>query len=159
AFDLESLLGTPSQAMTAAAAARRSWLGPAAVALLAVAAGVALFVTGRSTAQTPRSPAFQPLTFRRGNTTFARFAPDGRPLVCAASWEGAPLELYSTQPGSPESRTIGLKADLQAVSPRGEMAVLLRKPDGEQVLARMPIGGGAPREVLEQVRSADWGPD
>jgi eukaryotic-like serine/threonine-protein kinase len=27
------------------------------------------------------------------------------------------------------------------------------------VLARMPIGGGAPREVLEQVQSADWGPD
>jgi eukaryotic-like serine/threonine-protein kinase len=27
------------------------------------------------------------------------------------------------------------------------------------VLARVPIGGGAPREVLENVRSADWGPD
>jgi len=159
AFDIEALSGTSSQAMTAAAGARRSWLRPVAIALLAVAAGVALFVTGRSTAPTPQSPAFQPLTFRRGNITFARFAPDGRTLVYAASWEGAPLELYSTQPGSPESRAIGLKADLQGVSQRGEMAVLLRKPDGEQVLARMPIGGGAPREVLEQVRSADWGPD
>src|SRR5262245_20719788 len=159
AFDIEALSGTSSRAMTAAAGARRSWLRPVAVALLAVAAGVALFVTGRSTAPTPQSPAFQPLTFRRGNITFARFAPDGRTLVYAASWEGAPLELYSTQPGSPESRTIGLKADLQAVSQRGEMAVLLRKPGGEQVLARMPIGGGAPREVLEQVQSADWGPD
>jgi eukaryotic-like serine/threonine-protein kinase len=160
AFDIEALSGTSTQtAMTAAAGARRSWLRHAAVALLAVAAGVTLFVTGRSTAPTPQSPVFQPLTFRRGNVTFARFAPDGRTLVYAASWEGAPLELYSTQPGSPESRTIGLKADLQAVSERGEMAVLLRKPGGEQVLARMPIGGGAPREVLEAVQSADWGPD
>jgi Tol biopolymer transport system component len=160
AFNIEALSGTSSQtAMTAAAAARRSWLRPAAVALVAVAAGVALFVTGRSTAPTPQSPVFQPLTFRRGNISFARFAPDGRTLVYAASWEGGPVELYSTQPGSPESRAIGLKADLQAVSQHGEMAVLLRKPGGGQVLARMPIGGGAPREVLEHVQSADWGPD
>jgi Tol biopolymer transport system component len=27
------------------------------------------------------------------------------------------------------------------------------------VLARMPLGGGAPREILERVPSADWGPD
>ncbi len=45
------------------------------------------------------------------------------------------------------------------MSKHGEMAVLLNKPGGGTVLARMPIGGGAPREVLEQVQSADWGPD
>ena len=26
-------------------------------------------------------------------------------------------------------------------------------------LARMPLGGGAPREILEDVREADWSPD
>ncbi len=160
AFDIEALSGTSSQAaMKAAAVRQRSWLRPAVAAVLAAAAAVALFAAGRSTARPPDSPVFQPLTFRRGNISFARFAPDGRTLVYAASWEGAPLELYSTQPGSPESRTIGLQADLQAVSQRGEMAVLLRKPGGGKVLARMPIGGGAPREVLERVQSADWGPD
>ena len=160
AFDIEALSGTSSQtAMKAAAGARRPWLRIAGAALVAVAAGAGLFVAGRSTAPPPRSSVFEPLTFRRGNITFARFAPDARTIVYAASWEGAPLELYSTQPGSPESRTIGLKADLQSVSQRGEMAVLLRKTDGNQVLARMPIGGGAPREVLEHVQAADWGPD
>jgi eukaryotic-like serine/threonine-protein kinase len=160
AFDIEALSGTSSQAaVKAPAARRRPWLRPAAVALVAAAAGAGLFATARFTAPPPPSPIFQPLTFRRGNISFARFAPDGRTLVYAASWEGGPLELYSTQPGSPESRTIGLQADLQAVSQRGEMAVLLRKPGGGTVLARMPIGGGAPREVLEQVQSADWGPD
>jgi len=160
AFDIEALSGTSSQtSITTAAAGRRSWVRIAAVALVAAGAGAGLFVAGRSTAVATPSPVFQPLTFRRGNITFARFAPDGRTLVYAASWEGAPLELFSTQPGSPESRTIGLQADLQAVSQRGEMAVLLRKPGGNKVLARMPIGGGAPREVLEQVQSADWGPD
>ena len=159
AFDIEALSGTSSQtAMKAPPASRRSWLRVAAAGLLAAAAGAALFVAGRSTAPPPQSAVFQPLTFRRGNITFARFAPDGRTLVYAASWEGAPLELFSTQPGTPESRTIGLQADLQAVSQRGEMAVLLTRP-GNSVLARMPIGGGAPREVLENVQSADWGPD
>ena len=160
AFDIEALSGTSSQsAMTAAAGKRRSWVLPTAAALLAAAAGIGLFVAGRSTAARPPSPVFQPLTFRRGNITYARFAPDGRTLVYAASWEGGPLELYSTQPGSPESRTIGLQADLEAVSQRGEMAVLLRKADNLNVLARMPMGGGAPREVLEHVQCADWGPD
>ncbi|HWK12152.1 MAG TPA: protein kinase, partial [Vicinamibacterales bacterium] len=160
AFDIEALSGTSSQpAMKAAPQARRSWLRLAAAALLAAAAGGGLFAAGRSTASAPLSPVFQPLTFRRGNITSARFAPDGRTLVYAASWEGSPLELYSTQPGSPESRAIGLQADLQAVSQRGEMAVLLTRRTGSRVLARMPIGGGAPREVLEQVQSADWGPD
>jgi Tol biopolymer transport system component len=159
AFDIDALSGTSSQTSIKAASGRRSWARVAGVAAVAAAAGAGLFVAGRSTAASPRSPVFQPLTFRRGNITFARFAPDGRTLVYAASWEGAPLELFSTQPGSPESRTIGLQADLQAVSQRGEMALLLRKPGGDKVLARMPIGGGAPREVLEQVQSADWAPD
>jgi hypothetical protein len=52
-----------------------------------------------------------------------------------------------------------MKADLQAVSRNGEMAVLLDRPGKDAVLARVPIGGGAPREVLENVRSADWSPD
>jgi Tol biopolymer transport system component len=159
AFDIEALSGTSSQAaMKAPAPGRRSWMRVAAAGLLAAAAGAGLFMAGRSTAPPPQNAVFQPLTFRRGNVTYARFAPDGRTVVYAASWEGAPLELFSTQAGSPESRTIGLQADLQAVSQRGEMAVLLTRP-GNSVLARMPIGGGAPREVLEHVQSADWGPD
>ena len=160
AFDIEALSGSSSQpAMAATVERRRSWWRPLAVAVVLATTGVGIFVAGRSTGVPPQSPQFQPLTFRRGNITFARFAPDGRTLVYAASWEGAPLELYSTQPGSPESRAIGLPADLQAISERGEMAVLLRRPGGDRVLARMPIGGGAPREVLEQVQAADWGPD
>jgi eukaryotic-like serine/threonine-protein kinase len=160
AFDIEALSGISSQmAGKALTPERRRWLRPAALGLIAAVAGVGLFVAGQSTVPAPVNPVFQPLTFRRGNISYARFAPDGRTIVYAASWEGGPLELYSTQPGSPESRTIGLKADLQAVSKRGEMAVLLTKTGGDSVLARMPIGGGAPREVLEHVHSADWGPD
>jgi hypothetical protein len=159
AFDLDALAGESSQTSVKVAAPSRSrWLKPVALALLVAAGGAALFVAGRSTAAAPANPVFQPLTFRRGDVSHGRFGSEGRAIVYAARWEGGPLELYSAQPGSPESRAIGLQADLQAVSKHGEMAVLLN-PAGNSILARMPTGGGAPRQVLEQVQSADWGPD
>jgi eukaryotic-like serine/threonine-protein kinase len=159
AFDLEMLSGHSSQfAATVVPSGGRRWLRAAAVAALVVAGAAALFLAGRSTARAT-SARFEPLTFRRGSVSYARFAPDGRTIVYAANFEGGPLEIYSTQPGSPESRSLELKADLQAVSRHGEMAVLLDRPGKDPLLARLPIGGGAPREVLENVRSADWAPD
>ncbi len=159
AFDIESLSGLSSQVVVdSPLPRRRRWLRLVAIATLAAAGCAALFVAGRSTARAT-APTFEPLTFRRGSITFARFAPDGRTILYAANFEGGPLEIYSTQPGSPESRSLGLKADLQAVSRHGEMAILLERPGRDPVLARLPIGGGAPREVLENVRSADWAPD
>jgi eukaryotic-like serine/threonine-protein kinase len=160
AFDIESLSGLSSQAVIdAPPRPKRRWMRSGVIAALAVAAGAGLFVAGRSTVAPSKAATFAPLTFRRGNINYARFAPDGRTIVYAANWEGGPLELYSTQPGSPESRPLGLRADLQAVSRSGEMAVLLQRPGTYGVLARVPIGGGAPREVLENVTSADWSPD
>ena len=159
AFDIESLSGLSSQVVVDAPSLRTSrWLRLVALAALAAAGGAALFLAGRTTSRAT-NPTFEPLTFRRGNISFARFAPDGRTIIYAANFEGGPLEIYSTQPGSPESRSLGLKADLQAVSRHGEMAILLERPGKDAVLARLPIGGGAPREVLENVRSADWAPD
>jgi eukaryotic-like serine/threonine-protein kinase len=159
AFDLESLSGLSTQSMAEAAVpSRRRWLPFVAALALAAAGGAALFLAGRLTARAT-SLTFEPLTFRRGSITYAKFAPDGRTIVYAASFEGGDAEIYSTQPGSPESRSLGLKADLQAVSRHGELAVLLDRPGSGAVLARLPLGGGAPREVLENVRSADWAPD
>ena len=102
-------------------------------------------------------PTFQRLTFRRGDVTAARFAP-GNAIAYSASWEGAPSMLFSTLPGNRESRPLGSVAGkLLGVSASGEMAVLLGGPTS--TLARIPLGGGAPREVLENVSDADWGPD
>jgi hypothetical protein len=104
---------------------------------------------------------FEPLTFRRGFIGNAAFAPDGRTVVYSARWEGNPPEVFSTQAGSPEARSLGLAdAQLADVSGTGELAVLIGKgaaPSG--MLARVPLGGGAPREVLEGVVEAAYGPD
>ena len=103
-------------------------------------------------------PSFQRLTFRRGDVTSAKFAPGGT-VVYSAEWDGAPSTLFSAQPGNREARPLELPSSrVLAISQRGEMAILL---GGEDVgtLARVPFGGGAPREILEGVSGADWGPD
>ncbi len=103
-------------------------------------------------------PSFQRLTFRRGDVTSAKFAP-GDTVVYSAEWDGAPSTLFSAQPGNREARPLALpSARVLAISPRGEMAILLGGGD-VGTLARVPFGGGAPREVLEGVSGADWGPD
>ncbi len=145
-----------SGAMPAAEGQRRRLLRgvlPLALALLASWAGV--FLLGRST-QASKPPTFQRLTFRRGTVQNARFAPDGQTVIYSANWDGRPREVFLTRPGSPESRSFGLKSvDIYGISSSGEMAINIRGG----TLARMPMDGGAPRDVLENVWGADWAPD
>jgi len=105
----------------------------------------------------PSIPKFHQVTFRRGVTWGARFSPDGQTIVYAGAWEGKPYELFTTRVGGPGSRSLGLPAaNLLAVSPAGELALSLIP---SSTLARVPLAGGAPREILADVESADWGPE
>ena len=110
-------------------------------------------------------PAFHQLTFKRGLIYSARFAPDGKNVIYSASWEGQPVQLYSTSPDSPESRPLDLKdSSLFSVSSTGELAVSLGCRFlffGECVgtLARVSLSGGAPRKIAGDVVSADWTSD
>jgi Tol biopolymer transport system component len=110
-------------------------------------------------------PVYHLLTYRRGTIRMARFAPDGQTIVYSAAWEGKPFDIFTTRVGSPESRSLGVTgAEILAISSTGEIALSL---DSRQVsnmvfngtLARMPLVGGAPRQVLESVQWADWSPD
>ena len=167
AFDLEALStasGAPS-AIGGVKAARRPLLGaPVAAALAAVALGILLGHFLWKPAK-PSTPTYRRLTFRRGNVGTARFAPDGRSVVYGASWQGQPIEIYTTRPEGPESIPIGVKnADLLSVSPSGDLAISLREhflggPGGFGTLATVPLGGGAPRAIAENVEKADWTPD
>ena len=111
------------------------------------------------------SAAYHLLTYRRGTIRMARFAPDGQTVVYSAAWEGAPVEVFTTRFGTPESRPIGVPgAEILGISSTGEMALLLNSQQTTSqvhsgTLARMPLVGGAPREVLENVQWADWSPD
>jgi dipeptidyl aminopeptidase/acylaminoacyl peptidase len=105
------------------------------------------------------------LTYRRGNVTGARFAPDGQTIFYSAAWEGQPAEVFSTLPGAMQGRALGfLGWDVAALSPQGELALSRRPPNVRAMrflgtLARVPATGGVPRDVLEDVWSADWSRD
>jgi Tol biopolymer transport system component len=143
------------------AAAAGAVLGAAGLAVVTFLAGQRLQVR-RSRDEPP--PKRTTLTFRRGYVTGARFAPDGQTIVYSAAWDGKTSEIFTTRIGSTDSRALGLSgATLLAVSSRGEMAISIdcARPwvPCTGVLARVPLAGGAPRETLTDVSSADWSPD
>jgi len=135
-----------------------------AVIALMVGLGAGKFLLQRSSVQASL-PAYHPLTFRRGMVHAARFAPDGKTIIYSAAWEGKSLQLFTTRPESPESHELEpAGADVMAVSASGEMALSLRSHPVAQflysgTLARVPLVGGAPREVMDNVEWADWAPD
>ncbi len=133
-------------------------------ALVALAAGL---LGGKLifSSEPPPPPLYRQLTFRRGSIRSARFAPDGQTILYSAAWQGGPLDVFTARPEAPEARSMGLShTQLVSVSSTSEMAVLINsKAIGTWVstgtLARTPLVGGAPREVLENVQWADWSAD
>lgn len=168
AFHLESLSGasTASTALASpgmAARQRRRILFAAIGTFALLIVGWSAYSVDHGAAPAPQ-PTFQQLTFDRGMIYGARFAPDGQSIYYSASWRGEPIRVYSTRPDSPESRPLNFTgSSLLAVS-SGEMAVSvgckeLLVAQCEGTLATVPISGGTPREVAENVASADWAPD
>ena len=166
AFAIEALSGTSSSSTIAPQAVsslskskfrrRAAWI--TAAAILAVAA--IAFVSGVKFATEP-PPVFKQLAFGPGYVSSARFTPDGANVVYGASWNGKPLQIFSTRLDGVESRGLGLPpADVLAASASGEMAILLDRRHYFQwmtigTLALAPLSGGAERPVLENVSDAD----
>jgi eukaryotic-like serine/threonine-protein kinase len=165
AYDLEALTGVSGATASPRGLPRSGPRFNLPRLVLAGAALVAAAVSGwllKGASQKPSSPSYRAVTFRQGFVAGARFAPDGQTIVYAASWDGGPYRIYSTQSGSTESRDLGLPSgDLLSVSSTGELAVSLGRKNIESTgtLARVPLAGGAPRVLLEDVFSADWSPD
>ena len=150
---------------------RRPWVVAAVAAVTALALSVAgtlvYFAMRAGPGSAPgnaSAPSFQQLTFGRGLIQNARFAPDGQTIIYAAGWGDGPMQLFETRPSGPESRPIGPPgAGLASISSKGEIALIqncqLDWGSCVGTLATMPLGGDAPRDVLEDVVSADWTPD
>jgi len=152
---------TPAITAPSRSALARGLLG---IALLAAGLLAGVLIDRRLTK--PEPPSFRQLTFRRGSILSARFAPDGQTMLYAAAWDGKPVEIFVNRTESPESRPFGMVgADVLSISGSGEMALSLNRHQVDPLvqigtLARMGVaGGGAPREILEEVHWADWGPD
>ncbi len=139
-------------------------------ALLTSSAAVGLLGAGLGAAYAGRRsdpvalPSYQRLTFRRGMIRTARFGPDFQTVLYGALWDGDVCRVYTVRPESPESSAVALPpATPLAVSSTGELALALgthrRGIMTYGTLARVPMAGGAPRELLENVKFADWSPD
>jgi Tol biopolymer transport system component len=145
---------------------RPAWQSYAPWALGVIAALVIGYVAGRGTVGDDGSDvAYAQKTFADYAIYNARFSPDGQTIVYSGTPEGLVPELFVVRPDYPEPQPLGLEeSHLLSISSRGELAVLVRaKLVAHRLmlgtLARMPLGGGAPRELVDGVREATWSPD
>jgi hypothetical protein len=167
AFALENVSHTSQSGAAIQAAHKTRWLAtmkPVLVALGTATVVAATFLFWPTTQQSTL-PTFRRLTFERGMIPSARFASDGRSVIYAASWENKPVRLFSTPIDSTQARPLELEsASLLGIAGPTEIALAIggtmtnHLVMRDATLATAPIAGGAPREILEQVRAADWGP-
>jgi serine/threonine protein kinase len=165
AFDLEHLSGISGSSTriaqsTATPSRRKLLIGIAsALALACLVYGLGWW-TGKVTTHVSQ-PEYQQITFRTGSIGNARFTPDGS-IVYSASWDGGEDQLYMSRTDDPGSRELGIKnAELLSISKAGELAIRLNTTSyggyaRSGTLARVPLSGGTPHEVLDNVQDADW---
>ena len=131
--------------------------------MFATVAAVALLLALRYE-RVPKSLAFRQINFRHEAVFQAAFAGEDT-VVYSAAPSGNTPQIFTVRPDYPEPQPLGPRGmTLLAVSSKGELAVLL---DAHYVgyrlftgtLARMTLDGGAPREIQNGVRQADWSPN
>lgn len=165
AFALEALPGASApKHRTALRVPRGSlrWLALTVAVLIVVAGGMML---GRRVLSSRAIVSYQPLSLRPGTVFSARFAPGGQTVLFSAAFDGGEPDVYVVRRESLAPQSLSLApAILLSLSRTDEMAVLVNPHfishlQWEGNLATAPIGGGAPREVVEQVMDADYAPD
>ena len=161
AFALETLSNASGHRVSRFAPSRSSATFIAwAIAGICVAA--TLLLVARQWRRQDLLPSYQRLTFEEGTVYSARFTRD-RAIVYGAAWNGKPIQLFSTVADSLLSQPLNVSdANLLSISNTGELAVVLHgkhlahlEPEGG-TLARTPLAGGSPREILDDVAWADW---
>jgi len=172
AFDLEALTELSASAKSGAQAAIQQVESAGSRRVAALASGVIVIAAlmlglgwwiGRGSGST-LPPDYQQITFRTGSIGNARFTPDGG-IVYSASWDGGENQLYMARTDDNGSRELGLKdAELLSISKSGELAIRLNTAfyggyARTGTLARVPLSGGTPREVLDNVQDAVWSPN
>jgi DNA-binding winged helix-turn-helix (wHTH) protein/dipeptidyl aminopeptidase/acylaminoacyl peptidase len=142
---------------------RRALMALLAIAGCALLLGLGVWLGHRTARLQP--PDFQRLTVQHGTVYSARFAPDGHTVLYAAAWDGAPVQIFSSDLKINGVRSLDLPAtQLLAVSSAGQMAVVQPADHSFMLttrgtLGQVPLTGGSPRQIAENVEWADWAPD
>jgi len=165
AYDLQQLAATPAPLIgqSPVPANRRPWLAFGAGIGLVLLAGLAVRgVFGLRVGRAAPLPSFQRLNFVPGTIESARFGPDGRTIYFSQRVAGGRPAIFVLRPGATEPLPVGLPdALLLGVSTTSELAFLHRPRHWVSgryrgTLARAPGGGGAPRDLQEDVTEVVW---
>jgi eukaryotic-like serine/threonine-protein kinase len=164
AFDLQQLrdLTGTTKTLGAAPVSLRRRVLPAIAIAATLLGGLAL---GLIMSRSPAAATFDQLTFQRGRIGGARFASEGGAVIYSEARVGNESEVWRIDlADSPASRLLEYPKGTDILAARaGELALSMRRRFvlGERfvgTLALAPLGGGAPREVAENVEDADWDP-
>ncbi len=171
AYNLQSVLSAPSGPLSgslpgtvgafpkAKASEALWWTAAGLVPLVALLS----FAFGRHQGtKPPEPPGFQALLKRPEPYTSAVVAPGGRSILFTQLKPDGSRELMAQDLDVPRPRAMGIDGyDILGVSAKGELALLrhstVTQPWG--MLALAPAGGGAPRDVLDNVYAMAWHPD
>ncbi|HYV17485.1 MAG TPA: protein kinase [Verrucomicrobiae bacterium] len=137
--------------------ARGLLLGVAAALVAGAALGVVLDRSLRAPA-TVAPPSLRQLTY-----TGADFAPDasrdGKLVVYTSEREGRQSIWLKQYPGGDEVALTSGSDESPRFSPDGTQVLFIRLAGPKRDLYRVPVVGGEPRKILDDVLSADWSPD
>jgi len=131
------------------------------VTAAALAAGAALGIAldhrlNRPAAVAP--PSLRQLTYTGADFDPAA-SPDGRLIAYTSEREGAERIWLKQYPGGDEVALTSGPDQLPRFSPDGTQVLFVRSGGAHRDLYRVPVVGGEPRRILEDVMSADWSPD
>ena len=158
-FALDSISAVSSMQTQVVTGLGRRWnfwrTATLVMAVLLITATTAIL---RGRLLSPQQPRYSRITFRKGAISAARFAPDGQTIIYSAAWDNPAVKLYRSRADGSDARVLDLPAaGLMSMSRSGELAVTLN--GNRSRLARVPLDGGAPRELLDHVIAADWSRD
>ena len=168
AYDLQNLstVTTGAHGPVAAPARRWGWSHRVAAVLpLVLLAGVFLWLTGNLHLGQPTHLTFIKVTYKPGTIETACFGPDGKTIFFSERIHGGQPEIFVLHPGAREPVPLGIKdAVLQGVTGSGELVLLreprfFRKAVYRGTLAQAGPGGGAVKEIRENVEMAAWTPN
>ena len=164
AFALQTISGSSSvktSDMPVWRPRKRTWVPWAIVGVMAIAvAALALTELLRGPSA---PPSYQRLSFESGTIYSARFSADGQRVLYSAAWNNQPVKVFTTLGHSSLSQPLQFSdASLLGISRSDELALVVHGRNSGQLeivngmLARAPVAGGSPRELLGDVRWADW---
>lgn len=143
---------------------RRAWVAWAVVGAMSLI--VAILAISQLLRAPSAPPQYRRLTFESGTIYSARFSAGGQSILYSAAWNNQRVKLFSTVGNSTLSQPLQFTdASLLGVSRKDDLALVVHGSSSGQLemvngmLASAPLAGGSPRELLPDVRWADWDPN